>query len=245
MTASSADQVEALTDRDVRAATEAIDRARQEAGQGVPLAADGTADAAYWQGVLEANAAAVLDALEHVSLSPGYAVRYRVFESEGSELRARPFVARATTDVDVVRAALEWHPPPDSGSASQRLRANRNVELLYRHFAFERSPIGVFQYWVAMQEIWASARWVHTQVIAGGTHFAEIVAGPEWHVEHPLETHRPLVIREGERAALAILLYSPLQRHSITLQQVSIEADNDIVFAEPITVASGPRGYLG
>jgi hypothetical protein len=237
--------VESISEPDVRAATEAIGRARQEATTRVPVAADGTADCDHWQRVLEANAAAVLLALEHVSLPSDFAVRYRVFEPDGSELRVRPFVARATTDVAVVRAALDWHPPPDSGSASERLRANRNVELLYRHFTFERSPVGIFHYWLAMQEIWASTRWVHTQVIANSRHFAEIVAGPEWRLEHPLETHHPLVVREGDRAVLALLLYSPLQRHSIALQQISIEPDNRIAFAEPITVAMGPRGYLG
>src|SRR5690606_25222746 len=101
------------------------------------------------------------------------------------------------------------------------------------------------QYWLAMQEIWASLKWVHSRVIANERDFAEIVAADGWQVERKVETHHPVVLRDRDGAHLALLLYSPLRRHSISLQQVEIRRDQSIVFGEPITVATGPRGYVG
>jgi len=237
-------EVETLAPGDVRAALAAIERAHQSVTREVQDSRQGGDDADYWQGILETNAAAVIDSLEHVRLADDYAVRYRFFERRENELRVRPFVARATTDVTAVRAALAWHAPPDSGPVDQRLRANRDADLLYKHFSFADSAIGVFHYWLAMQEVWASADWVHTRVVTDRQHFAEIVGSADWQIEQEVETHAPLVLRRPEGAHLAMLLYSPLHRHSIALQQIEIDAGRGIVFAEPITVAAGPRGYI-
>lgn len=237
-------EVEAVAASDVRATAEAVDAAHRRASSAVPAGRDESDSPQHWQTILETNAAAVLDALEHVTLPAGYVVRYRFFERADNDLRVRPFVARASTDVEAVRAALEWHPAPDSGPAAQRSRGNRDADLLYRHFSFTDSALGVFQYWVAMQEIWASAGWVHSRVVADRQHFAEIVGAAEWQVERELESYQPAVVRRPDGANLAVLLYSPLQRHSIDLHQVEIQADNGLLFSAPITVASGPRGYL-
>ncbi len=236
--------VAALLGDDVRAAVSAIELAHQEIAQSTPATRGDGDDPEHWQGILEANAAAVLAATEHVTLSPGFAVRYRFYERAEHELRVRPFVARESTDVAAVRATLEWHPPPDSVSPAQRLVPTRDVDLLYRHFSFVPSPLGVFHYWLTMQEVWASATWVHTRVIADEKHFAEIVGSGDWQLEQPLESHQPVVIQHSKGSHLALLLYSPLHRHSIALQRVEIRADNSIVFADPITVATGPRGYF-
>ncbi len=236
--------VETISSEDIVAAINAIEQAHMTVGEAVPGSADEAEDAEHWQTILEENAKAVLSALEHVSLPDGFVVRYRFYERHEKEIRIRPFVARETTDVDVVRAALEWHPPPDSSSALERMRANRDADLLYRRFEFADSALGVFHYWLAMQDIWASASWVHARVIAGKEHFAEIVASTDWQVERSVESYQPVVVRREDGANLALLIYSPLHRHSIALQQVEIQQDNAIVFAEPITVATGPRGYV-
>jgi hypothetical protein len=236
--------VETLSSAEVRTAVSAVERAHQRVSQEIPANRNDPDDPEYWQALLERNAAEVLDALEHVSLAAGYAVRYRFYERQDNEVRVRPFVARATTDVDAVRAALDWHPAPDSGTAIDRLRVNRDVDLLYRHFDFTDSAVGVFQYWLAVQEVWASASWVHTRVIADREHFGEIVARGDWQVEHSVETHQPVVVRRDGGAHLAMLLYSPLHRHSIALQRIEVQEDGSVVFADPITVASGPRGYV-
>ncbi len=236
--------VETLTSEEVRAAVAAVQEAHRKVGEEVPGSRHEEDDPAHWQTILEANALAVLGALDHVSIEDGFVVRYRFYERHQNEIRVRPFVARRTTDVELVRAALEWHPPPDSGTAIEKLRANRDAGLLYRHFDFTDSAIGVFQYWLAMQEIWASAAWVHTRVVADREHFAEIVTSGDWQVEQSVESYQPMVVRRGEGAHLALLLYSPLERHSIGLQQVEIRPDKSIVFADPITVAAGPRGYV-
>lgn len=236
--------VETVSSEEVRAAVSAIEKAHQRVSQEVPANRDDVDDPEHWQSLLEHNAAAVLDALEHVSLAEGYVVRYRFFGRQDNEVRVRPFVARATTDVNAVRAALDWHPAPDSGTAVDRLRANRDADLLYRHFEFTDSAVGVFQYWLAVEEIWASASWVHTRVVADREQFGEIVARGDWQVEQSVESYQPVVVRRDGGAHLAMLLYSPLHRHSIALQQVEIRQDGSVVFAEPITVASGPRGYV-
>lgn len=244
MNGAAADEVEALAGEDVRAATAAVERAHMEVGASVVPDRQDPDSAEHWQAILEANAAAVLRCLDHVALPPGFVVRYRFYGRHEGDLHVRPFVARASTDVEAVRAALEWHPPPDSGPALQRLRANRDADLLYKHFSFTDSALGVLHYWLAMQEIWASAAWVHTRVVADQADFADIVRGPEWQVERQVEGFQPLVVRRADGAHLALLLYSPLQRHSIVLQSVEIRADNALCFAPPLTVATGPRGYL-
>jgi hypothetical protein len=237
-------EVETLSGDDVRDSVAAVERAHQQVGEAIPANRDDADSPEHWQAILEANAAAVIGALEHVSLTPGYVVRYRFYGRQDGEARVRPFVARASTDVDAVRAALDWHTPPDSGPVTQRLRANRDADLLYKHFSFADSALGVFQYWLAMQEIWASAAWVHTRVVADRADFAELVSGADWQVEREVESYQPVVVRRPDGANLAALLYSPLQRHAIVLQQVEIQADNALHFAAAITVASGPRGYL-
>lgn len=245
MSDGSATGAETLCSDDVRATAAAVEQAHILVGQGEVATRGEADDPEQWQALLEANAAAVLDALPHVELPHGFAVRYRVYERKSEELRVRPFVARTTADIAAVRTALEWHAPPDTASAAERLGANRDVDLLYRHFLFTPSALGVFQYWLAMQEIWASLNWVHTRVIADERDFTEIVGAADWQVERQPETHQPVVLRDGDGSHLALLLYSPLRRHSISLQQVEIRLDQSIVFGESITVATGPRGYVG
>ncbi len=237
--------VETLSSEEVRAALNAVERAHQKVSEEVPGSRSEEDDPQHWQDILEANAAAVLAELDHVALDEGYVVRYRFFERIKSEIRVRPFVARRTTDVELVRAALGWHPPPDSGSAAENLRTNRDAGLLYEHFTFTDSALGVLHYWLAMQEIWASAGWVHTRIVADQNHFAELVAGDDWQIEQSVESYQPVVMRGEQGAHLALLLYSPLERHSIGLQQIEIRPDKSIVFAAPIAVATGPRGYVG
>ncbi len=235
--------LERLDPAAIRSAISAVENAHRSVSQESDEPETDIDDPEHWQGMLEANAAAVLAALDEIRIADGYVVRYRFFERTEGDLKVRPFAARSTTDVTAVRSVLEWHPPPDSGIAAQR-PSNRDAELLYQHFSFEPTAIGVFQYWMAMQEIWASAEWVHTRVVTGREDFAEIVSSGEWQVEQELETHQPAVLRNEDGAHLAVLLYSPLRRHSIVLQQVEIRADKTVAFAAPITVASGPRGYI-
>ena len=56
--------------------------------------------------------------------------------------------------------------------AGRPRRRAQDVELLYRHFDFERSAAGVFEYWLAIQELWASQRWIHSTVIADAEQLA-------------------------------------------------------------------------
>ncbi len=238
-------EVEALQPTDVRESLAAIATAHQTVTQDVPDSRQGGDDPDYWESILEANAAAVLERLPCAALEDGYAVRYRFFERSEAELRVRPFVARTTTDVSAVRAALIWHPPPDGGLASERMRHSRDAELLYQHFSYTPSALGAFQYWLAIQEIWASGAWVHTQVIVDHAHFAEVVSGPDWQVLREVESYEPAVVRGADASAhLATLLYSPLHRHSIAMQRIEIKPDHSVVYAEPITVAAGPRGFV-
>src|SRR5262249_47558641 len=122
--------------------------------------------------------------------------------------------------------------------------ASRDVELLYRHFEFEPSAAGVFEYWIAMQELWASQRWIHSTIIADADQFAQLTAAADWRTERPVERVEPAVIRDGDASQIAVLLYSPLERHAVTFHRVRVAADHSIEFAESILVAHGPRGYL-
>jgi hypothetical protein len=77
-------------------------------------------------------------------MNPDYVVRYRFYERRRGDLLVRPFVARATTDVETIRQLIDWHPAPDSVAPSLRGRPDRDVELLYRHFEYEASAEGCF-----------------------------------------------------------------------------------------------------
>jgi hypothetical protein len=199
---------------------------------------------AYWLKLFETNAAEVLAALGRVTLQAGFVVRYGYFGQDGRDFRVRPFVARASTDVSSVRRLLEWHPAPDSATADQRYAPNQDVELLYRHFHHDNSPEGFFDHWVAMQELWASARWTHSHVIASADELSQITSSTEWQVIHPVEAYQPAVVRSETGARLAVLLQSPLGRFQINLEQIDIGTDGSLLYADPVLVASGPRGYV-
>lgn len=221
-----------------------VARARQlasdEAAEGRVSADDPT----YWEDLFEANAAAVLGSLGRVHLPSDRSVRYRFYGRRGADLLVRPFVARTSTDVSTIRQLIDWHPPPDSLARSVAAAPTRDVDLLYRHFAYERSARGFYEYWIGIQELWASARWVHSRVIADGEAFAAVAQGERWTVNHAVERYEPAVVVGEETAQLAVLLFCPLERQAITLHRIEIGADQAVRFVEAIDVALGPRGYL-
>jgi hypothetical protein len=201
-------------------------------------------DAGYWEPLFETNAAEVLAVLPAVTLAQGFAVRYRFFGQRGHDLLVRPFVARASTDVEAVRQLLDWHPPPDSVATVLSGAPTQDVALLYSHFSFPRTAIGVFEYWLAMQELWASQRWAHSHVIASAADLNQTTAADGWQVVHRVEAYEPAVVRGNGSARLAVLVQCPLGRFEITLQQIEIAEDQSLRYGEPVLVASGPRGYL-
>jgi hypothetical protein len=200
--------------------------------------------AEYWQCLFESNAAAVLAVLPRVRLKPDYVVRYRFYGRQGADLLVRPFVARATTDVETFRQLVDWHPPPDSLAPSLRGRADRDVDLLYRHFEYEASPEGCFEYWIAMQELWASARWIHCTVIADAEELRALTSGGGWEIDHSLERCEPAIVLEEGIARLAVAVLGRLDRQAVTLDQIEIQPDQRVEFVNAIPVARGPRGYL-
>ncbi len=227
----------------VHAVSQRIGAARQRAVDqcGPPPQVD---DTNYWESLFEANAAEVLSSLPEIALTGGRVVRYRYFGRHGGDLLVRPFVAGRHTDVAPVRRVLDWHPAPDSILPGQRSQATQDVEFLYRHFAFDRTPVGVFDYWLAMQEIWASARWAHSHLIASADELSQITSAEGWEVAHPVQTYEPAVVDDGASWRIAALVQSPLVRHAIHLQQVGICSDHAVEYGEPLLVASGPRGYI-
>ena len=235
--------VEFIPAAHVRDVTARIHAARQRAADRCgPAPAPG--DARYWERFFETNAAEVLSELPSVQLAPGFVVRYRFFGEQGSDLRVRPFVARRDTDVTTVRRLLDWHPAPDSMTSVLTTYPTQDVELLYRHFSYPPTAVGAFEYWLAMQELWASLRWTHSHLIASAEELSQITAAEGWQVVFPVEAYEPAVVRSDGAARLAVLLHCPLGRFQITLQQIEVAADQSLRFAEPILVASGPRGYL-
>lgn len=237
-------QVEHLEPSVVQAFSDRLATARRRASESMPEARGQADDAAYWEGVFEANAVAMLEALDQVRLRDGYNVRYRFYGRRGGDLLVRPFVARASSDVSTARRVLDWHPPPDAGAAAQA-GAPRDAELLYQYFDYPRTAIGAFSYWLAMQELWASQRWVHSTVIADAAQLAAITAGADWRVERPVERVAPAVVPQADGGAqIAVLIHCPLERHAVTFQRFCIHPDQSLELAETILIAAGPRGYL-
>lgn len=227
----------------VRAVTSAIAAARQRALDdcGVPPRVP---EAAYWEETFEANAAAVLAAIPDVELPFDRCVRYRFFGQRGRDLLVRPFVARTTTDVNRIRQVLDWHPPPDALASGGAGGPTQDVELLYRHFSFPDTAVGAFDYWLAMQELWASVRWVHSYVVASAEEWSRIVTREGWEVLHTVQAFEPAVVRADGSFRLAVLVESPLQRFQIALNQIEIGPEHALRYGEPVLVASGPRGYV-
>ncbi|HTO59370.1 MAG TPA: hypothetical protein VMJ74_16330 [Pseudomonadales bacterium] len=223
--------------------TRAIEEARQRALDRVGPA-PAQPDAGYWESLFEANASEVLSVLPSVHTADGFVVRYRFYGQRGRDLLVRPFVARAGTDVGTVRQLLDWHAAPDSVAAARANVPTQDVELLYRHFSFPDTAAGVFEYWLAMQELWASAQWAHSHVIASAAELSQITAGEGWQVIHPVEAYEPAVVRSAHGGRLAVLIECPIERFEIALHQIDIGADHSIRYGEPVTVAQGPRGYV-
>ncbi|MBI1813768.1 MAG: hypothetical protein HYR72_02185 [Deltaproteobacteria bacterium] len=235
--------VEFIPAAHVRALTKRIEAARQRAVDrlGVPPAQP---DTRYWEELFEANAAEVLAAIPTVQLATAFVVRYRSYGQQGRDLLVRPFVARAGTDVDTVRQLLDWHAAPDAVASALASAPTQDVELLYRHFTFPRTAAGVFEYWLAMQELWASARWAHSHLIASADELSQITAGEGWQVMHPVEAYEPAVVLAADSARLAVLVQCPIGRFEIALHQIDVNADQSLSYGEPVIVAHGPKGYV-
>ncbi|MGD9763883.1 MAG: hypothetical protein AB7V27_09240 [Candidatus Binatia bacterium] len=237
-------QIEHIDASIVRDLRDRVAAARRAASEALPEERRNADDPRYWQGLFEANAHAVLQSLGRVRLAEGRVVRYRFYGRSGRDLLVRPLVTRVGTDVDGVIGLLDWHPPPDAATGP-RARNDQDVELLYRHFAIEPSAEGVFEYWVAMQELWASQRWVHSTVLADAQEFSQLTSGADWRIERPLERVEPAVMTGAEDGAhLAVLVHCPLERHAVTYHRVRMAPDQGIEFAESLPVAHGPRGLL-
>jgi len=202
-------------------------------------------ECAYWEAVLEANAAHVLSVLTHTRLREGFRICYRFYGNEGGDLRVRPFAARSGTDVAVFRRVLDWHPPPDARGHAGTVWKTRDVDLLYRHFTFPRTAEGVFEYWFAVEEIWASTYWAHARVLATPEDVAHFLSRPGWHAEQSVEHCAPAVVLDPDQGSLlAVLVYSPLGREIVTLEQVAILPDQSVRYIESVPVGVGPKGYM-
>ncbi len=235
--------VEFIPAAHVRSLTQRVHEARQRALDRCGVPPD-EPSARYWETLFEANAAEVLAVLPAVTLAPGFIVRYRFFGQRGRDLLVRPFVARASTDVETVRRLLDWHPPPDSVVSTGLRTPTQDVELLYHHFSFALAAVSAFEYWLAMQELWASTRWIHSHLIASAEELSQITASEGWKVVHPVETYEPAAVVSDRGVRLAVLVQNTIERFEIALQQIDIATDRSLHYAEPILVASGPRGYV-
>ena len=237
-------QVEHLDPALVRSLRDRIATARREASEATPESRRDADDATYWQDLFERNAAAVLAVLPRVKLTAGHAVRYRFYGRRDGDLLVRPFVTRAGSDLSVILKLLDWHAPPDA-TAPTGLGASQDVELLYRFFTYEDSAAGALEYFLAIQELWASQLWIHSTVLADAEELAQLTAGGDWRVDRPVERVEPTVVRGGaDGVHLAVLCHSPLSRHTVTFHRVRITPERAIEFAESLVIASGPRGML-
>ncbi len=236
--------VEHLDPALVREVQARIAQARRTVSDAHPESRHAADDPSYWQALFEDHAAAVLAVLPRVRLAAGRAVRYRCYGRHGRDVRVRPFVTRAGTDVSGILALLDWHPPPDAIAAPMP-HLDRDVELLYRHFTFEPTAAGAFEYWLAMQELWASQRWVYSSVLADAAELAQLTAGGEWRVERPVERVAPAILTGGgDGVHVAALVHCALERHTVTYHRVRVGLDHSVEFAESLLVASGPRGVF-
>jgi hypothetical protein len=126
----------------------------------------------------------------------------------------------------------------------ERAAPTQDVELLYNRFSFPRTAEGYFQYWVVMQELWASARWAYSHVVASAEELTQLLQGQGWQLHREVERCEPAVVRHGNGASLAVLIHCPLQRFEVALHRIEIDPQQAIHYEDSILVASGPRGYI-
>lgn len=237
-------QVEPVEAALVRALRDRIAAARRAVSEATPESRRDADDILYWQDLFERNAAAVLAVLPRVRLAADHAVRYRFYGRRDGDLLVRPFVTRAGTDVSAVLKLLDWHAPPDA-TAPSGAGASQDVELLYRFFTHEDSAAGALEYVLAMQELWASQRWIHSTVLADVDELAQLTGGGDWRIDRPVERVAPTVVRgAADGTQLAVLVHCPLGRHTVTFHRIRISPEGAIELAESLLVASGPRGLL-
>ncbi|MBX3028048.1 hypothetical protein KF840_24440 [bacterium] len=237
-------QVEHVDAALVRALRDRIAAARRAVSEATPESRRDADDIPYWQDLFERNAAAVLAALPRVRLAADHAVRYRFYGRRDGDLLVRPFVTRTGTDVGAALRLLDWHAPPDA-TAPSGAGASQDVELLYRFFSHEDSAAGAFEHVLAMQELWASQRWIHSTVLADADELARLTSDGDWRLDRPVERVAPTVVRgASDGIQLALLLHCPLGRHTVTFHRIRISPQRAIEFAESLLVASGPRGLL-
>jgi hypothetical protein len=237
-------QVEQVDAALVRSLRDRVAAARRLASESMPEARIDADDPAYWQDLFERNATAVLAVLPKVHLAAGQAVRYRFYGRRDGDLLVRPFITRATSDLTAILKLLDWHAPPDA-TAPSGAGFSQDVELLYRFLSFDDSAAGALQYVLAIQELWASQRWIHSTVLADAEELALLTAGSDWRLERPVERVEPTVVRGGaDGTHLAVLVHNPLGRHTVTFHRIRIAPDHAIEFAESLLVAAGPRGML-
>ncbi len=241
--ASSDPAVEFISATHVQACRERIHQVRERTSARVGPAPS-RFDAHYWQTWFETNAEELLKAFPSVQINAGYCVRYCYFGPQGADLRVRPFVTRTGTPLETVQRLLAWHPPPDSMGTLERGTPNQDVQFLYSHFSFPRTAQGYFDYWLVMQELWASARWAYSHVLASHEELSQLISGPDWQLVHPVERYQPALVRHEAAALLAVLVHCPLNRFEVTLQRIEIDAAQALHYHEPILVAAGPRGYV-
>jgi hypothetical protein len=236
-------QVESVDPALVRDLRDHIAAARRAASEATPESRRDADDAAYWQDLFERNAAAVLGVLPRVRLAADHAVRYRFYGRRDGDLLVRPFVTRAGSDLSVILKLLDWHAPPDATAPSGG--ASQDVELLYRFFTHEESAAGALEFFLAMQELWASQRWIHSTLLADAGELARLTGDGDWRIDRPVERVAPTVVRGGpDGTHLAVLVHNPLGRHTVTFHRVRITPQRAVEFAESLLVASGPRGLL-
>lgn len=197
-----------------------------------------------WERCLARHAKETLARFPHIVLRPRVRVQYRYFGEQGGEVRVRPFVAPEGFSREQAQRVITWHPAPDSMTPRERAAPHADVELLYRHFTFPRTPTGYFDYWLVMQELWASSRWVLSSPIATKQEFEARTCAAGWEVVAACEAYEPAVVVEGNRACLAVLVYCPVERFEIALQRITVDERQAIQFDDPIVVARGPRGYV-
>ena len=157
-----------------------IAAARRRASESVPEARADADDPAYWQDLFERNAAAVLAVLPKVHLAAGHAVRYRFYGRRDGDLLVRPFVTRARQRPDRDPQAARLARAARCAARRPASAISQDVELLYRFLSFDDFAAGALQYLLAIQELWASQRWIHSTVLADAEELAQLTAGGDW-----------------------------------------------------------------
>jgi hypothetical protein len=166
---------------------------------------------------------ALLELFSSVHLRAGYVLDYDLVREGEAMTRIRPFARPAHSEESVF--SLD-EPPDQEGHGEQA------VETLYQYLSYDKTPTGIFEYVLFVQELWSTraswheAEWLASTPIFTQARFDEIVQGARKVEELKTpESYGPEAVVGSKGGQVRFLVHTPMGWERIYWLEVGVEAD--------------------